>query len=129
MSEIDDAAFKAGGMAPVSFITEKPRILSEQECETIVRGAASRYLQQAYKWHREVAQKKAATNPQKTDIIEQIVARKKTEMQLEFLASKLAELAQSDVTFVVEMHRQKQRGEAFTDEQKQQIAAVVKEIA
>ncbi len=94
-----------------------------------MRGALSQFMDENYNFHRPNSPTQPTTNPTKTDLIEQIVAKKEPEMQLAYLVQKVVELNQEDADFVVEMHRQQQRGETFTDDQKQQLAAMTKQTA
>lgn len=94
-----------------------------------MRGAFSQFMKENYNFYRTNTQAEPTANPTKTDLIEQIVAQKEPEIQLQFLATKVDELNQEDADFIVEMHRQQQQGEAFTDDQKQQLAAMTKQTA
>ena len=93
-----------------------------------MRGALSQYLDEAYSWQRDPAQNQTTGNPTKTDLIEQIVAQREPEVQLQFLVEKLAELELEDAELIVKLHRQTQRGEAWTDDQKELVQALVKQI-
>ena len=94
-----------------------------------MRSAFSQFMEENYNFNRTNTQVAPADKPTKPDFIDQIVAKKEPEIQLQYLVKKVDELNQEDADFIVYLHRQQQQGEAFSDELKAQLAALANQIA
>lgn len=48
--QINKLAFKAGTLPQLSFVTKQQQVLSEVECDRVVKAALNQYMEQAYGW-------------------------------------------------------------------------------
>ncbi len=123
---IDEPAFKAETLPQSSFVTKQEQVLSEVECDLVVKAALNQYMEQAYDWLRHTPGESSA-QPQWPDPAVEIAATVLPKIQLQILAANLVQITErnpSAAKFVVTTHTQTQRGEVISEEQRQQIGAL-----
>lgn len=123
---IDELAFKAETLSQSSFVTKQQQVLSEVECDLVVKAALNQYMEQAYGWLRHTPGEFSA-HSQWSDSAVEIAATVLPKIQLQILAANLAQITERDPSaarLVVTTHAQTTRGETISEEQRQQIGAL-----